>query len=627
MPQPRRTAWALIAALIAVFTLGSLPAFAKGTDPLSPPLVQDDSMCTAGPTHWNDELHPPDSVRVLRSRGPTSGKVDVVPLWKYVGRVVRAEYSSGSSKPYPWMHVGALTVKEYAWYYAMHWRGGKVPVYDTDGTTVIGYDCYDLKDTTADQIYTDLKHPKNDPVTWIDANVPTAANLEAMRESWHLSIRKWQTSENKSRLFLTGYRSGKQVPCGQDATGFKIYQKSLRDCGAKGLTLEETLREYFEPNLQIVDTRLNDVADDAGSWKGDLGVLSANGSNTSWKLYLGNGTSFDSGPSGSFSVDFSKVLGQGVGNIDFGSASATDNGSNDPKVLADVLMLVDTGSGHREVRVARATGQGGSNALASLTSNPAPDLAQRFMVADFNGDLTDDAGMLVGNSDGTVTLKVMKSKGDGTLNGAVDWWTGALDLSSSNLFVAAGDVNGDEKADLIMRDPTTGIFSVALSRASCSPIGAWASQCAPANVGAPGLDPAVPALATFNAAPTDVKLVVGDYDRDGRDDVVATVKNSGNGAFKVFAMRAKTDSAGFSGFADAQQMWDSGSMQFADVVPTAMNVNSDGMADLALLVKNGNNTNVQWLRTVEKSTVPASMTSAGAPLVTTLTWQPGNRAF
>jgi hypothetical protein len=624
MPQPRRTAWALIAALVAIFALGTLPAFAKSSDPLRPPLVQNDSMCTSGPTHWNDELHPPDVIRVLRSRGPTVGTVEVVPFWKYVGRVLSAEYSGGGAKPFPWWHVGAITVKEYAWYYTMHWRGGKIPIYDTDGVTVVGYSCYDVKDTTADQIYTDLKHPKNDPVTWVEANVPTGVVLEAMRETWHYTIRKWQSKPSKSRLFLTGYRSGKKRPCGSDADGFKIYQASMRDCGYKKLTLEETLREYFGPNMLLVDTRLNDVVDDSGGWKGDLGVLSASGANTAWKLYTGTASSFDSGPNGTFNVDFAKVLGQAVGNVDFGSNSATDNGPDDSRMLSDLVMLVDSGSGNREIRLARATGQGGASTFGSLNSFAAPNFAQRLMVADFNGDLTDDAGVLVDNNDGTATLKVLKSKGDGTFNSAIDWWTGPLDLSSANVFVAAGDVNGDEKADLIARDPSTGDFSVAMSRASCSPIGPWALQCAPENVGAPGLQAAVPALSTFNAAATDVKLVIGDFDRDGRDDVVAVVKNSGNSAFKVFGMRAKTDN---SGFVDAQQLWDSGSLQFADVVPSAMNVNSDGMADLALLVKNGSNTNVQWLRTVERSTVPASMTSAGQAQNANVSWSSNNRPF
>ena len=579
-----------------------------------PPTVQDDSMCTAGPTHWVDELHPPVTVRVFRSRGPTAGKVDVVPLWKYVGRVVRAEYSTGSSKPYPWMHVGALTVKEYAWFYAMHWRGHMIPVYDTaEPPNIVGYDCYDLTDTTADQIYTDWKHPKNDPVTWIEANTPSGPNLEAMRETWHLSIRKWVPAENKSRLFLTGYRSGKQMPCGADATGFKIYQKSLRDCGSKGLTLEETLRKYFEPNLLIVDTRLNDVVDDSGAYKGDLGVLYTSGGSTGWKLYEGTASSFTSGANGTFSVDPSKVLGQGVGNIDLGSSSMTDTGPNDSRVLADLLMLVDKGSGHRDVKVARATG--GAGAFGSLASFAAPDGAQRLLVADFNGDLTDDAGVLVDLGGGQAALKVMKSKGDGTLNTtASDWWTGPLNLAADDVFVAAGDVNGDEKADLIMRDATTGVFTVATSRASCSPIGPWADHCAPENVGAPGLVAAVPWLSTFTAAAANVKLVVGDYDRDGRDDAIALVKNASGSAFKVFGIRAKTDGT----FADAQQLWDSGSLAFSDVTPTALNVNSDGMADLAMFVNQGGTTSVQWLKTVERSTTPASMTNAGQPINVTL---------
>jgi hypothetical protein len=619
MPQPRRSAWVLVTTLVATFVFGTMPAYAL--DPLQDPAIQDDSMCNAGPTHWGDELHPPDTVRVLRSRGPTKGKVDVVPLWKYVGRVLRAEYSSGSSKPYPWMHVGALTVKEYAWYYAMHWRGGKIPIYDTaEPPNIVGYDCYDLKDTTADQIYTDQKPDPNNPGQWIPANVPSAANLEAMRESWHLTIRKWQTTKNKSRLFLTGYRSGKQKPCGTDSTGFKIYQKSLRDCGAKGLTLEETLRKYFEPNLLIVDTRLNDVVDDSGGYKGDLGVLYASGGNTGWKLYEGTASSFTSGASGTFTVDPAKVLGQGVGNVDFGSNSATDTGPNDSKVLADLLMLVDTGSG-RAVKVARATG--GAGALGSLASFDAPAGAQRLLVADFNGDLTEDAGVLVDLGGGQAALKVMKSKGDGTLLAAADWWTGPLDLSADGVFVAAGDVNGDEKADLIMRDATTGVLSAATSRASCNPIGPWASSCAPENVGAPGLVAATPWLSTFNAAASNVKMVVGDYDRDGRDDVIAVVKNATGAAFKVLGIRAKTDGT----FADPQQLWDSGTMAFADVTPTAMNVNSDGMADLAMLVNQSGTTKVQWLRTVERSAVPASMVSAGEAINAGITWGPGNRLF
>jgi hypothetical protein len=117
-------------------------------------------------------------------------------------------------------------------------------------------------------------------------------------------------------------------------------------------------------------------------------------------------------------------------------------------------------------------------------------------------------------------------------------------------------------------------------------------------------------------------MVVGDYDRDGRDDVIAMVKNGTGSAFKVFGIRAKTDGT----FADSQQLWDSGTMAFADVTPTALNVNSDGMADLAMFVNQGGTTSVQWLKTIERSAVPASMTNAGQQPIN-VTLGPGVRLF
>src|SRR5690349_22859439 len=41
-----------------------------------------------------------------------------------------------------------------SWYYAMHWRGGKVVTTNEDGSTTT--ECFDLKDGTGDQIY----HPQ-----------------------------------------------------------------------------------------------------------------------------------------------------------------------------------------------------------------------------------------------------------------------------------------------------------------------------------------------------------------------------------------------------------------------------------------------------------------------------------
>ncbi len=426
MFKPRPSALALIAVLVIGLTAasGSRSALARAPSPEGILVADPAVVCQPGqlPTKWNDEYHPPQTIRVLRSKGPNAGGVDVVNFYDYVGVVLRAEYSTGLNKPPLWMRVGAITVKQYAWYKTMFWGGGR---------TVSGI-CWDVKDTTADQIY---KPEKWDPNTntWIAGNVPTPANLLAMDETWHMSLRKWMTDKSKSRLFLTGYRSGKQRSCGSDSTGFKIMQKGLRDCGVKGLTLEETLREFLEPNLLIVDTRGHDILGDGGSWFGDLGVLTAAGNgDTQWRLYGGTPDSFDQAAVGTFSVTHSSINAQATGDINFDGR-------------ADLVMLVNGGA---TLLVARATGTGYATPVATALT-PAAD---RLLVDDFDGDLLADVGLVRSTGSQTAELKVMRGQSNGTLSAPSSWWSGPLDVSQD--VVMAGDTNGDGKADLITRNGT-----------------------------------------------------------------------------------------------------------------------------------------------------------------------------
>jgi hypothetical protein len=590
MRGQRRITWALACAVLSGLVFAGPTGIALAAEPKP--------QCTG----WTDELHPPETVRVLRSVGPNAGRVEVVDLWKYVGTVVRAEYSSGSDKPYPWMHIGALTVKQYAWYYAGHWRGGKVTRTNEDGSTTTT--CYDLKDTTADQIY---RPEKKDKATgeWITGNVATPQNLAAMRATWHMSLRKWQADKNQSRIFLTGYRSGKQKPCGADSTGFKIYQKSLRDCGVKKLTLEETLREYFETNMLFVETRDHDALSDGNSWWGDLGVLANSSNGTEWRVYPGANDGFGSPEIGTFSdVNYGQIVGQGSGNVD----SPEFNGANDSRLLADVVVLGNNGS---KLYVARATGDG----FASPTSQDVPDgvNAQRLVVGDFDGDLRADAG-LISETAGIGTLSVMRSNGDGSFASPVQWWTGPLSLTTGDLTMA-GDTNGDGKADLILRD-VAGVYSVAASSPSCLVMNSWGACPQP---GPTGLAAAVPAVTTPWAA-VDAKHVVGDYDRDGRDDLIVVLKDGGG--IRVVGLRSTREGT----FTDPAELW-SGPISFDELVPVALDVNPDGMADLALIHRTGGSSTLTWLRAVERSTTPAKMTSSGSFVDVSLNSGSNLRAF
>jgi hypothetical protein len=279
---------------------------------------------------------------------------------------------------------------------------------------------------------------------------------------------------------------------------------------------------------------------------------------------------------GNTSVSFASVVGQGMGDVD-----------GDER--ADLVMLANDGS---RLQVGLSNG----SKFGALTgTNVSGGAAQRLLVADFNGDFQADAGLLRSTGGGNASLSVMPGQAGGGFGAEAAWWSGALDLSSAGTFVAAGDVNGDGKADLIMRD-TAGAYATASSRPTCSSFAAWGA-CPDGAKGAPGLGDANPAFSASGDIASG-KNVVGDFDRDGRADVLVLVKNGSNS--RVVALR----STGNGSFADPQQLW-SGSVSFENTTPVALDVNSDSLSDMALV--NTSSGQVTWLRGVERTSVPASM--------------------
>ena len=161
-------------------------------------------------TNWQSTSAPPETIKVYRV---SEGKVDTVAFKDYVMRVVSREWNV---KQGALRKAGAVAVKQYAWYYVLHYRGG----------TYNG-DCYDVKDTTADQLYAEKS------VSSLPSGVKKAVN-----QTWTWSVQRGD------KFPMTGYRRGADVACGENA-GYHLYVKSARKCANEGWSAEEILAKYY----------------------------------------------------------------------------------------------------------------------------------------------------------------------------------------------------------------------------------------------------------------------------------------------------------------------------------------------------------------------------------------------
>lgn len=176
---------------------------------VAPPVV-----AAATCTGWTNTATPPPTIRVLRT---ATGKVQTVDFKTYVKVVMRPEWPS--DWPVEAMRAGAVSTKQYAWYYTMHYRGGT----GTGG-------CYDVKDNTTDQIYAPEKYG------------PSAAHTQAVNDTWSEVV-------IKGGSFITaGFRTGSMsVACGADRDGAHLFQGGTRRCALNGKSTEQILHIYFDP--------------------------------------------------------------------------------------------------------------------------------------------------------------------------------------------------------------------------------------------------------------------------------------------------------------------------------------------------------------------------------------------
>jgi hypothetical protein len=173
----------------------------------SPPQV-----AAASCSGWTSSSTPPSSIRVYRTH---LGRIDQVNFRTYVYRVVAKEWGDAR---YELLRAGGMAVKQYAWYRVLHHRS----TYWHNGH------CYDIKDSTADQLY------KTDVTI-------TTNQVNAVDSMWSAHL-------EQNSLFLSQYALGYRTLCASDA-GRRLYERSARDCVRRGWSAERILQRYYNANI------------------------------------------------------------------------------------------------------------------------------------------------------------------------------------------------------------------------------------------------------------------------------------------------------------------------------------------------------------------------------------------
>lgn len=201
-----RIAPAMLAIAASVLFMG-LPGLAG---PVQPASAASRLQCT----DWTSKEQPPPDIAVFRVN---EGKVQRVDFELYVARVSAREWNV---KQPELRKAGVVAVKQYAWYHVLHWRGGEY-----------NGECYDVKDTTSDQLYAAKPADEIPDRIW-----------DAVNATW-----SWRLYRD-NRLPMTGYRRGKDVACAKDA-GYRLYARSGRKCANNGWSAERILQKYYTANL------------------------------------------------------------------------------------------------------------------------------------------------------------------------------------------------------------------------------------------------------------------------------------------------------------------------------------------------------------------------------------------
>jgi hypothetical protein len=481
-------------------------------------------------TNWKSTYTAPSTIRVLRTYGPASGKVQVVRFRAYVENVMAWEWPE--TYPTQALRAGAVAVKQYGWYYARTWRGGK---------TASGA-CYDVKDTSADQIYrpeTRSAGPKQ---------------LSAVAATWNLTVRRTRKGK-PGKFILTGYVPGSIKSCGAEKNGYRLYQKGVKACAKTGMTYEQIARVYYGSTLQLTDPGRHNIAG-ALHGRGDTGAVVPVEDAVDVLVHASNGTGFDAPATpDSQPTSDSATLGR---------VSADVDGDGDD----ELVTLVSDGptSQHIEVRHPNGLGYGevvdglgwdSDTAGVAFASERDGAPGIQLLAGDVDADYDDDLVLVVsGDEEGSGSVQLLRSY-KFYLRPIAETYSGTFDPQNSRAF--AGDVTGDNRADVVLQTPT----------------GDGLAYRVMATTAQAGYLLAAPVTWYTNAelTPAGTKTVLLDYDRDSRDDLVLAVDAASGTVYRGLRSTGKAFSAA---------TLHSSSIGFGRVKLATSDVNHDGRGDIVV---------------------------------------------
>ena len=514
----RLAAW--VCALTLAATAMALPS--------SAPTVEAATACT----NWKSTYTPPTTIRVLRSYGAASGKVQVVPFRAYVENVLAWEWPE--AYPTQALRAGAVAVKQYGWYYARTWRGGKT----SSGA------CYDVKDTSVDQIY----RP--------ETRSAGPNQLKAVAMTWNLSIRRTRNGV-PGKFILTGYSPGSIATCGAERNGYRLYQRGVKACAKAGLTYEQIARIYYGRTLQLTDPGRHNIVGGANG-PGDSGAVVPDGSGIDVHVLQSSGSAFVVGASpDSQPTDDSTTLAR---------ISADLDGDG----FDELISLIADGptSQHLEVRKPNGLtygpvddGLAWDSVTAGVTFASERDGAPgiQLVAGDFDNDYDDDLALVVTGEEPASGSIVLLRSSKTSFQPLVETYAGVFDPGTSRAF--AGDVTGDGRADIVLETPGTDGLSFRVLATTKTD---WLLADPVTWYTAAGL--------TMDAT----RSILADVDRDGRDDIVLALAS---GTKTIYRGLRSTGSA-FS----ASDLYSS-SIGVSRIKLATSDVDHDGRGDMVVFAR------------------------------------------